>query len=80
MIESFVLMTIENGKVGEVMDLLKKLKEVKTIASTAGGYDLIIFAKLKDLENLHDFVTFKIQKIDGVKHTETQIIAKKIIK
>jgi DNA-binding Lrp family transcriptional regulator len=78
--ESIVLAKVKVGKVDGVMAILKKYKEVKMIASTAGHYDLIITVSTDSLEKLHDFVTKIIHSIDGVESTETHIIAKKVEK
>lgn len=77
-VESFILMNVETGKIKQVIDSIKKLKEVKSIASTAGKYDLILKVEVTDLGALHDFVTGTLQNMSNIKSTETQIIAKKI--
>ncbi len=79
-IESFVLINVKTGTIKQVIGSLEKFKVVKFIASTAGKYDLIISLVVNSLEELHNFVTSELQKINGIAQTETQIIAKKIEK
>ena len=56
---------------------MRKIDNVEKISVVAGEYDIVIRVQVKSLENLLK-VTNKIQMIDGVKKTTTQVIEKEI--
>jgi DNA-binding Lrp family transcriptional regulator len=76
MIKAFVLIKTEIGKVDQIFDKLKNIKGVVSVASTAGKFDIILIAKVKNLERLSELVTNKIHKIPGITSTITHVIAK----
>ncbi len=56
---------------------MRQLDNVAKISIIAGEYDIVVRAQVKNLEELLN-VTDKIQMIDGVTKTTTQIIEKEI--
>jgi len=56
---------------------MRQLDNVAKISIIAGEYDIVIRAQVKNLEELLT-VTDKIQMIEGVTKTTTQIIEKEI--
>ena len=56
---------------------MRRLGNVAKISIIAGEYDIVVRAQVKNLEELLN-VTDKIQMIDGVMKTTTQIIEKEI--
>jgi Lrp/AsnC family transcriptional regulator for asnA, asnC and gidA len=46
---------------------ISKFKEVRFVACTSGGYDLILQVYMKSNDELVDFITNKLSKIDGIK-------------
>lgn len=56
---------------------MRQLDNVAKISIIAGEYDIVVRAQVKNLEELLD-VTDKIQMIEGVNKTTTQIIEKEI--
>lgn len=61
-----------------IMKDLTELPEVRQIIEVTGRFDLIVEAKSRSLEELHEVVSSKIGRIKGVLHTETFIEMKKI--
>lgn len=57
---------------------LTQINEVRQILEVTGRFDLIVEAKSRSLEELHEVVSSKIGRIKGVLHTETFIEMKKI--
>lgn len=75
-VAAYVLVNVEMGKVDMVLKEIKKLSGVVSIASTAGEFDLIVRLEVQNLETLHDLVTGKMHKIQGIVRTKTHVIAK----
>ncbi len=77
MAEFFILLKIENGKIKPVKDILKKIPEIKSIASNNAEPSLAIFIKLNFSEDLHNFISKRLSKITWIKKIETGIVVKK---
>jgi DNA-binding Lrp family transcriptional regulator len=56
---------------------MRKIENVEKISVVAGEYDIVVRVYVKTLEKLLK-VTDKLQLIDGVKKTNTQVIEKEI--
>ena len=56
---------------------MRQIDNVAKISIIAGEYDIVVRAQVKNLEELLD-VTDKLQTIDGINKTTTQIIEKEI--
>ena len=62
-------------------ELAKKLKQyefVEEAAMVTGGTDIIIKVRVKDIDELDDFVTKKLRNIDGIEKTQTMIVLNEI--
>ena len=68
---AFVLINVESGKVGEVIEELKRINEVTEVYSIAGEYDIIIKISFSDVKKLGEIIPGKIQKISGIEKTNT---------
>jgi len=68
---AFVLINAESGKVREVIEELKRINEVTEVYSIAGEYDIIIKISFSDVKKLGEIIPAKIQKISGIKRTNT---------
>ena len=56
---------------------MRKIENVEKISVVAGEYDIVVRVHVENLEKLLE-VTNKIQMVDGVKKTTTQVIEKEI--
>lgn len=56
-----------------ILENLTTLPEVREIQEITGRFDIIVKIKARSLDDLHNIVTGKIGKIDGVVRTETFI-------
>jgi len=56
---------------------MRKIENVEKISVVAGEYDIVVRVHVENLEELLE-VTNKIQMVDGVKKTTTQVIEKEI--
>ena len=61
----------EPGKLLDVADALSALHEVDYVVITAGRYDILIEAVAEDNEALLRFLNDRLQRIEGVRDTET---------
>ncbi|HHH84107.1 MAG TPA: Lrp/AsnC family transcriptional regulator [Thermoplasmatales archaeon] len=77
MIKAYIMILVYIGKLGEVLDKLRKIENIKSIAVTAGDYDIITKVSVETLEELME-VTDKIQLVGGIKRTTTSVIEKEI--
>jgi DNA-binding Lrp family transcriptional regulator len=77
MISAYILITMLPGKTDKAIKDMRQLNNVAKISIIAGEYDIVVRAQVKNLEELLN-VTDKIQMIEGVTKTTTQIIEKEI--
>jgi DNA-binding Lrp family transcriptional regulator len=56
---------------------MRQIDNIAKISIIAGEYDIVVRAQVKNLEELLD-VTDKLQMVEGVNKTTTQIIEKEI--
>jgi len=77
MISAYILITMQPGKTDKAIKEMRKIENLAKISIIAGEYDIVVRAQVKNLEELLE-VTDKLQMIDGVTKTTTQIIEKEI--
>jgi len=65
------------GKSDTAIREMRKIGNVEKISIVAGDYDIVVRVQVKSLEKLL-VVTDKLQMIEGVKKTTTQVIEKEI--
>lgn len=65
------------GQTEKAIKEMRKLENIEKISVVAGEYDIVIRVCVKSLRDLLK-VTDKIQLIDGVKKTTTQVIEKEL--
>ena len=56
-----------------ILDEMLKMASVRDIHEVTGRFDLLVKVKAHSLEELHETVSAKIGKLNGVMHTETFI-------
>lgn len=62
----------------EIAKQIKKFEIVEEVAIVAGGTDMIIKVRTKDIEELNDFVIRKLRNIEGVDKTQTMIVLSEV--
>ncbi len=77
MINAYILIMMQPGKTDKAIKEMEKIDKVAKISIIAGEYDIVVRAQVDSLEELLD-VTDKIQLVDGVSKTTTQVIEKEI--
>jgi len=77
MINAYILLSMKPGKSDTAIREMRKIGNVEKISIVAGDYDIVVRVQVKSLEKLL-VVTDKLQMIEGVKKTTTQVIEKEI--
>ncbi|MCK4348375.1 MAG: Lrp/AsnC ligand binding domain-containing protein [Thermoplasmatales archaeon] len=77
MINAYILISMRPGKSDRIIEEMRKIENAEKISVVAGDYDIVVRVHVKTLEKLLE-VTDKLQLIDGVKKTTTQVIEKEI--
>ena len=77
MINAYILISTRPGKSDNILREMRKIEKIEKISVVAGEYDIVVRVHVKTLEKLLK-VTDKLQLIDGVKKTTTQVIEKEI--
>jgi DNA-binding Lrp family transcriptional regulator len=68
---------MQPGSSEEAIKDMRKINNIKKISIVAGEHDIVLRVQVKTLDKLLK-VTDKIQMINGVKKTTTQVIEKEI--
>ncbi len=74
MVEAFILITTEIGKLRGVYTKIKNLSFVKKTNIITGPYDIVALFESEDISNLRNLVVENIREIEGIKDTTTAII------
>ena len=77
MINAYILLTMRPGNSNKTIKEMRKIENVEKISVVAGEYDILVRVHVENLEELLE-VTNKIQMVNGVKKTTTQVIEKEI--
>jgi DNA-binding Lrp family transcriptional regulator len=62
----------------EVAQLIERFPEVEEVSIVTGDIDLIIRVALKDVDELNEFVIFKLRDIEGVETTKTSVVLSQV--
>lgn len=68
--------SVEPGTANQVAAAIVELPEVSYLVMTLGSFDLVVEVFCRDLPHLTDFVTRRLHSIQGVRATETLVIAR----
>ncbi len=77
MINAYILITMRPGDSKKAIEEMRTISNIAKISIVAGEYDIVVRAQVKSLDQLLT-VTDKIQMINGVEKTTTQVIEKEI--
>ncbi len=76
MYSAVVLMNAELGKENKIVEEIKKISAVKEVYPVYGVYDVLMVIESDSMDLLHETITSRIRKLDGIKSTLTMIIVK----
>ncbi len=77
MISAYILIDMKPGNFDKAINSMRKIENITKISVVAGEYDIVARVQVTNLDRLLK-VTNKIQMINGVKNTTTQIVEKEI--
>jgi len=77
MINAYILINKQPGDSDKVIKEMRKIENIEKISVVAGEYDIVVRVHIKNLDKLLK-ITNKLQLIEGVEKTTTQIIEKEI--
>ncbi|MEA3458832.1 MAG: Lrp/AsnC ligand binding domain-containing protein [Candidatus Thermoplasmatota archaeon] len=77
MINAYILISMRPGYSDRAIGHMRKIENIAKISVVAGEYDIVVRVQVEALENLLG-VTDKIQLIEGVNKTTTQVIEKEL--
>lgn len=75
MVAAYILVTTKSGAEKDVLDLLKKIPNLKNAKMLYGEYDIIAKIQLTNIAALNDYLLANIRPIAGVEKTSTLIVA-----
>jgi len=58
----------------EVAKMIQVLPEVEDVSIVTGDIDMIVKVALRDVDELNDFVIYKLRDIDGIEKTVTSVV------
>ena len=73
MVTAIILIDTEQGRAPEVAQALMELPGIAEAYSVAGPHDLVAVARVRQHEQLADLVAGRLQKISGIRSTNTLI-------
>jgi Lrp/AsnC family transcriptional regulator, regulator for asnA, asnC and gidA len=76
-VSALVGLNIDSKFREEILDEMLQLESVREIYEVTGRFDLILKVRTKSLDELHDSVSSKIGRLNGVLHSETFIEMRK---
>ena len=73
-----VFLEVEPGKVREVAGKVAEYPQISYVACATGESDVSISLRVRNIEELFDFVTEKLGKIPGVRRTQSYLLPLKV--
>jgi DNA-binding Lrp family transcriptional regulator len=72
-VTAIVLVRAEIQRIPEVAEMIAQIPEVSEVYSVTGEFDLVAMVRVRAHEELADVIPGHLNKVPGVKHTETHI-------
>lgn len=73
MITAIVLINADTDRIGEVAEVLAGLDGVSEVFSVTGQFDILAIVRVRRHEQLAEVIPGRVNKVDGVRATETHI-------
>ncbi|NPD88116.1 MAG: Lrp/AsnC ligand binding domain-containing protein [Asgard group archaeon] len=78
-VSAYIFFIIKLGKTQEVIDQLRKIPEIVSVAVVTGEYDVIAKVIVENLEELYEIATQRIHMIEGIEDTQTAVVEKEVL-
>jgi DNA-binding Lrp family transcriptional regulator len=72
-ITAIVLIKADVTRIPETGEAIAQIPEVSEVYSVTGEFDLVAMVRVREHDELGDVIPGRLNKIDGVTHTETHI-------
>jgi DNA-binding Lrp family transcriptional regulator len=72
--QAIVYIRTDPGKALDLLESVKKMEGTKFAAATTGRFDIVARIEAADLKAIGETIVSKIQRIPGVRYTETSMI------
>ena len=73
MITAIVLIKADVARIPEVAESVAELDGVSEVYSVTGKFDLVAMVRVREHDELAEVIPGRLNKVDGVQHTETHI-------
>lgn len=73
MITAIVLVKAKVASIPELAEQIAELDGVSEVYSVTGEFDLIALVRVRAHDDLADVIPGRLNKMDGVRHTETHV-------
>jgi len=73
-----VFIEVEPGRVREVAEGVSEFPQVSYVACATGNSDVSISLRVRDIEELFNFITEKLGKIPGIRRTQSYLLPLKL--
>lgn len=73
-LKAYVLIEAAPGKSRAIAGKMRKIDGVKSVSVVTGPHDVIALVETKDAGALGDLLIAKVQKIDGIAGTMTDVV------
>jgi DNA-binding Lrp family transcriptional regulator len=70
---AYVLINTEIGSESEVLDAVKKIKNVREAYAVYGVYDIVVKIEAETMNKLKETITWEIRRLNNVRSTLTMI-------
>jgi anthranilate phosphoribosyltransferase len=71
MLTALILINVEKGEIHNVAEEISQMEEMVEVYSITGPYDLMAKVQVNEYEAFNEIIPDKLQKIDGIKSTQT---------
>lgn len=73
MVTAIVLIRADVARIPETAEAIARIPQVSEVYSVTGEFDLVAMVRVRAHEELADVIPGRINKMDGVAHTETHV-------
>ncbi len=74
-VTAYILLNVDMSNQSNVFETVKGLEETLEVYQIFGAFDIIIKAEFKDNNQLSTYVIDKLQSLEGVLETQTNVCA-----
>ena len=77
-VETVIMLKVDLGQANRIAEQLTTMKEVRSVRYTTGEYDIILEAAFPSDDDLLEFLTARLAKIEGIRATATSHVLRNL--